>query len=45
MPNKMRSTKNNRKSDGNFRKKTIKHDPQAESARAVFEDPRSNENK
>ena len=34
--NKMKSTKNNKKSDGKFRSKHIKHDPQAESARAVF---------
>lgn len=31
-----RSTKNNKKEDGKFRSKNIKHDPQAESARAVF---------
>ena len=36
--NKMRSTQNNKKSDGNFRSKKIKHDPQAESARAVNKD-------
>lgn len=34
--NKMRSTKNQKKEDGTFHKKHIKHDPQAESARAVF---------
>jgi hypothetical protein len=34
--NKMKSTKNNKKEDGTFRSKHIKHDPQAESARAVF---------
>ncbi|GAA0730948.1 hypothetical protein GCM10008905_32820 [Clostridium malenominatum] len=45
MGSKMRSTKNNRKSDGKFRKKTIKHNPQEESSRAVFDDPRSNEDK
>lgn len=43
MPNKMRSTKNNRKHDGKFRKKTIKHDPQSESSRAVFGDPKAKE--
>ena len=43
MVNKMKSTKNNRKSDGKFRKKTIKHDPQDESSRAVFGEPRKNE--
>ncbi len=34
--NKMKSTRNNKKEDGTFRSKKIKHDPQAESARAVF---------
>lgn len=34
--NKMKTTKNNKKSDGEFHSKHIKHDPQAESARAVF---------
>lgn len=44
--NKMRSTKNNKKSDGKFHSKHIKHDPQAESARAVFGLPHSDaENK
>lgn len=33
---KNQSTKNHKKSDGKFRSKNIKHDPQAESARAVF---------
>ena len=33
---KKKSTKNNKKNDGKFRSKHIKHDPQAESARAVF---------
>lgn len=36
MGNKMKSTKNGKKSDGKFHSKHIKHDPQAESARAVF---------
>ncbi len=37
MPNsKMRNSKDNKKQDGNFKKKNIKHDPNAESARAVF---------
>jgi hypothetical protein len=39
MHSKMRDTVNNRKHDGNFKKKNIKHDPQAESSRAVFDDP------
>ena len=30
------STKNGKKSDGTFHSKKIKHDPQAEGARAVF---------
>lgn len=34
--NSKRSTKNNKKKDGTFRSKKIKHDPRAESARAVF---------
>lgn len=34
--NKIRETKNNRKHDERFKKINIKHDPQAESARAVF---------
>ncbi|MFV0344026.1 MAG: CPC_1213 family protein [Anaerocolumna sp.] len=34
--NKRKSTKNNKKEDGTFHSKHIKHDPQAESARAVF---------
>lgn len=34
--NKMKSTANRKKEDGEFHSKHIKHDPQAESARAVF---------
>jgi len=34
--NKMKSTKNKKKEDGTFHSKHIKHDPNAESARAVF---------
>ncbi len=34
--NKMKSTKNHKKEDGKFHSKHVKHDPQAESARAVF---------
>lgn len=34
--NKMKSTNNKKKEDGTFHSKHIKHDPQAESARAVF---------
>ena len=33
---KKKSTKNNKKEDGKFHSKHIKHNPQAESARAVF---------
>jgi len=36
MGNKMKSTRNKKKEDGKFRSKHVKHDPQAESARAVF---------
>ena len=34
--NEKKSTKNGKKDDGKFRSKNIKHNPQAESARAVF---------
>lgn len=34
--NSMRSKKNHKKSDGKFHSKHIKHDPQAESARAIY---------
>lgn len=34
--NKVKNTKNSKKEDGKFDSKHIKHDPQAESARAVF---------
>ena len=34
--NKMKSTANNKKEDGTFRSKKVKHDPQDESARTVF---------
>lgn len=33
---KKKSTKNNKKEDGKFHSKHINHDPNAESARAVF---------
>ena len=33
---KIKKTNNNKKEDGQFDKKNIKHDPQAEGARAVF---------
>ncbi|HWR23863.1 MAG TPA: CPC_1213 family protein [Feifaniaceae bacterium] len=36
MGNKKASTRNKKKEDGKFRSKHVKHDPQAESARAVF---------
>lgn len=32
----MKSTKNHKKVDGTFHSKHVKHDPQAQSARAVF---------
>lgn len=34
--NKKKSTANKKKEDGKFRSKHVKHDPGAESARAVF---------
>jgi hypothetical protein len=34
--NKMKNTKNKKMSDQKFRSKHVKHDPGAESARAVF---------
>lgn len=34
--NQKKSTKNKKKEDGSFHSKNIKHDSQAESARAVF---------
>lgn len=45
--NKMKSTKNKKKEDGKFHSKHIKHDPNAESARAVFglNKPESDEHK
>lgn len=34
--NNINKTQNNKKEDGSFKKKNVKHDPQAESSRAVF---------
>ena len=34
--NKMQSTRNKKKEDGKFHSKHVKHDPNSESARAVF---------
>ena len=34
--NKTKNTKQNKKEDNKFKSKKIKHDPNAESARAVF---------
>lgn len=34
--NKKKSTNNNKKNDGKYHSKKIKHDPNAESARAIF---------
>jgi len=34
--NQKKSTKNNKKEDGKFHSKNIKHDQQGESSRAVF---------
>ncbi len=36
MDHKKKSTANGKKQDGSFHSKKIKHDPQAEGARAVF---------
>ena len=36
---KMKTTKENKKKDGDFKKKNKKHNPSAESARAVFGAP------
>lgn len=36
MGNKKESTENGKKEDGKFRSKHIKHDPSAESARAIY---------
>lgn len=41
MENKMKVDNNNKKEDGRFKKVNKKHDPQAESARAVFEQPKA----
>ncbi|MDP4179242.1 MAG: CPC_1213 family protein [Bacillota bacterium] len=40
MADKMEVTNNNKKEDKKFKKKNIKHDPQDESSRAVFGEPR-----
>lgn len=37
--NKMKNTPENRKENGEFKKKNIKHNPSAESTRAVFNKP------
>jgi len=34
--NKMKNTKNDKKSDGKFKSKNINHDPQSESSRAKY---------
>ena len=39
----MKKTQNNKKQDGNFKKKNINHDPQVESAKAVFSGPKAKE--
>ena len=41
--NKMRNTTNNKKQDEKFKKKNIKHDPQEESSRAIFNNPEKSE--
>lgn len=43
--NRNKNTKKSKKQDGKFHSKNIKHDPQAESARAVFGlKPKASEN-
>ncbi|AGK96748.1 CPC_1213 family protein [Clostridium pasteurianum] len=37
MSNDLTNTKNNKKEDGNFKKKNIKHSPKDESARAAVD--------
>lgn len=41
MQNKLKNTQNNKKEDGRFKKKNIKHDAAAESSRAVFGEPKA----
>jgi len=36
---KIKSSKENKRKDGDFKKKNVKHNPAAESARAVFGAP------
>ncbi len=36
----MKRTQNNKKEDGSFKKKNINHNPQVESAKAVFNGPK-----
>jgi hypothetical protein len=43
MPNKIKKTKNNKKHDERFQKINIKHDPQAESTRAMTNSFRNEE--
>ncbi|MEG0133057.1 MAG: CPC_1213 family protein [Clostridium sp.] len=43
MNSKMKSTKNNKKQDGKFKKKHVNHNPQVESAKAVYGEPRAKE--
>ena len=39
MENKIKTTRNNKKEDGGFKKKNIKHSPKDESSRAAFGAP------
>lgn len=43
MENKIKRTQNNKNEDGKFKKKNINHDPQTESAKAVFDRPKGEE--
>lgn len=40
---KMKNTQNNKKEDGKFKSKNIKHNPQAESSRRVFDEPKAHD--
>lgn len=44
MSDKIARTKNNKKQDGDFKKKNVKHDPQEESSRAIYSNPGKREN-
>ncbi|MEG1256674.1 CPC_1213 family protein [Clostridium sp.] len=41
MNSNMKHTQNNKKQDGRFKKKNINHNPQVESAKAVYAEPKA----